>query len=320
MVIPNDIIYLISEYNNGIMDSIRLSCINKGIYDNSEKIYLERPFITYKNCKVISKYKFDRYGIEDNLIIRNINKIYLRMNKYFLNDINFLKMVPKNIKDLSINFNGGAEIFDLGEYQIESIVIQKLGKAKIILPSNLKYLIFGEHFNQPINLPNGLTYLTFGEEFNQPINLPDSLTHLTFGDEFDQPITLPNSLRRLTFGRRFDQPISLPNSLTHLTFGRYFNQPITLPNNLTHLTFGHSFNQPINLINKDTGKILENLKFVKFGSDFRSEVRIGLIDNKSRKIQILLNLKYLDNIFPYEYNFENYILTDITNKMKFIYL
>ena len=218
MKIPNDTIYLISNYNHDIKDSINLSILNRKINDNCDRITLNNLMITQENFHILSKY---------------------------------------NIKNITLNF-----------------------------------------FEQSITLPNNLTHLTFKEY-----------------SEFNQPITLPNDLTHLTFGRHFNQSITLPNSLTHLTFGHYFNQPIILPNNLKRIIFGNDFNQKVNLIDETTGKTFHKLKLVEFGHEFRSELLIGPIYNKIKKVSMILNDIYVDKIFPShnQYDFDNYIIYNINN-------
>ena len=269
-MIPSDIIYLVSEYNCDYKDSFKLSLINKGIYDNSDKIYLNNPIVTYKNYETIIRYNFNELILGNNFIIMDINKIYRKRNIYILDDSNYhLKYLPKNIKKLIIDLTE-----NIGEIRLERLtdletIIVKNIHNKITLPNNLKKLTFDDYFNRPIILPNNLTHLTFGNRFNQPIILPNSLTHLTFGAYFDQSIDLPNSLTRLIFGRGFNQPINLPNSLIQLTFEErsHFNQPITLPNSLTHLTFGYNFNKPITLPN--------SLTHLTFGSHFNQPITLS---------------------------------------------
>jgi len=139
------------------------------------------------------------------------------------------------------------------------------------------------------------------------------LTHLTFGYNFNQPLILSNSLTHLTFGNEFNKSINLPNSLTHLTFERNFNQLITLPNSLTHLTFGDCFNQKVNLIDENTGKTFRKIKCIKFGEEFCSELLIGPVEDKYRKVKININLNNLRKIFPHignkQYDFDNYIIS-----------
>ena len=58
------------------------------------------------------------------------------------------------------------------------------------LPSNLKYLTFGEEFNKTVDyLPDGLVVLKFGTYTIGSIdNLPDSIQELSFGAKFKRKI------------------------------------------------------------------------------------------------------------------------------------
>jgi len=73
MIIPNDIIYLLSEYNCNIRDSVYLSLINREIYNNSDKIFLNDPIISKKNYKRILKYNFNNFKFTEDIIIINPN-------------------------------------------------------------------------------------------------------------------------------------------------------------------------------------------------------------------------------------------------------
>ena len=250
MHIPSDIIYLISDYNSDVGDSIYLSLINREIYENSHKIFLNNPLITYENHRILSKYNLKNFKLEKNLMIMNYNKYYRKVNKYLIEKITDLDMIPKDIRELRIKLEEDIKVINLKEFDIDSIIIENINiNTEIIYPNNLTHITFGNFFNQLIDLPDSLTHLTFGYEYNQPINLPNNLTHLTIGICFNQSITLPNNLTQLTFNERsfYNQPINLPNSLTQLTFGRNYVHSLTLPNNLTHLTLGEYFDQPINL-------------------------------------------------------------------------
>ena len=317
MTIPNDIIYLISEYNNGVIDSINLSLMNKEIYNNSNRIFLNDPFVTYNNYVNVLKYNFNNFRFQENLssLIRDYNKFYQKVNKCLIQKIEDFDIISKNTKEIIVNLNEEIKILNFGQFNVSSIIINCLNGEnicqQIFFPENLTHLTLGDNFNQSINLPNNLTHLTLGYSFNQSINLPNSLTHLTLGNDFNQPITLTNNLTHLTFGNKFNQSINLPNSLIRLTFGFEFNQLLTLPNNLTHLnlgfcfdrpiifpdnlthlTFGFWFNQPINLPNSLTHLtfgycfnqpiILPNsLTHLTFGYNFNQS--INLIDENTGK-------------------------------------
>ena len=274
IMIPIDIIYTVSQYNCNIKDSVNLSLINEEIYNNCANIFLNNPIINQDNYKIILKYKFNNYELDNNFVLKNPNELYQKVKKYFISSLDNLNTIPIYTENLVIDLTDD---------------INEIGDTKIILPNNLKYLkylTFGDRFNLPITLPNNLTHLTFGNCFNQPLALPNSLTHLTFGYSFNQSINLPNSLTHLTFGFSFNQPINLPDDLTHLTFGYQFNQPIDLPNNLKYLTFESNFNQPIilpnSLIHLTFGyqfdqpiDLPNNLKYLTFGDKFNQPITLS---------------------------------------------
>lgn len=114
-----------------------------------------------------------------------------------------------------------------------------------LLPKNLKYLKFGDCYNQPVILPPRLKYIEFGEHYNQPIILPPHLKYIKFGDHYHQPTILTCALKRVMFGYDFNYNIIIPPHVEHLHFGYLFNQSVELPETLTHLTLGHYFNQNI---------------------------------------------------------------------------
>ena len=134
--------------------------------------------------------------------------------------------------------------------------------AKLILPSGLQTLTFGEFFNESLEnttLPSSLQSLTFGYWFRRSLDnttLPSGLDNLEFGFYFNQRLdntTLPSGLRSLSFDYgHFNR--SLDNT-THpvcpqrLTFGMSFNQILDstrLPSGLKSLTFREDFNQSLN--------------------------------------------------------------------------
>lgn len=60
------------------------------------------------------------------------------------------------------------------------------------LPSSLRFLSFGDNFNQSLEnvaLPSSLDTVSFGHNFNQSlknVDLPSSLKTLSFGHDFNQ--------------------------------------------------------------------------------------------------------------------------------------
>jgi hypothetical protein len=110
-----------------------------------------------------------------------------------------------------------------------------------ILPSGLKSLVLGEHFNQPVdNLPNSLEKLYLGEQFDKTLyNLPNSLEELHLGDYFNQPLdNLPYSLKKLYIKSSFFKfPVdNLPIGLEILQLGYMYREPMNnLPITLKYL-------------------------------------------------------------------------------------
>jgi hypothetical protein len=193
--------------------------------------------------------RFSKYVIIDtkirfsNIFNEPLNEYINIIEKKNLTNLEFGECFDQPIDNLQISF-----------FQEKKKFINRRNKPWYIkycnLPNCLKYIEFGEEFNQPINnLPNCLKYLELGHDFNQPINnLPNTLTYLVFGDSFNQLIgNLPNSLTHLNVGFTFNKQIlNLPKNIKHLELGYQFNQPIDyLPNSLTHLKVGFLFNQPI---------------------------------------------------------------------------
>ena len=110
---------------------------------------------------------------------------------------------------------------------------------------DLYSILFGQNFNQSIeSLPQNLRELIFGDRFNQPITLPPNLEMLFFGIDFNQPIEVfPQSLKTLVFDWNFNQPIGpLPPNLQTLVFDACFDQPLgVLPPSLQALTISSEY-------------------------------------------------------------------------------
>ena len=141
----------------------------------------------------------------------------------------------------------------------------------------MRELIFGYHFNYPLNncLLNlhNLRVLTFGSKFNHSLgdSLLDlhNLQKLTFGHHFNQ--SLINSLvglynlRELTFGYYFNQMIDIPEWITKLSLNCNFQQVIDyLPSSIEELVFGYDCNLELNDLPSSIKKItIKNLKYNK---------------------------------------------------------
>ena len=241
------------------------------------------------------------------------------------NDMELLKMLPKNLLRLTICFdyrtknkpiqfdylspslkhlkiNGCYDnsIDDIS-YRLPDLLYLGLGanfnQIILNLPPKLICLIFGYSFNNPVpNLPNNLKYLTFGYSFNQLVDeLPLSLTHITFGYSFSQPISnLPIGLTHLVMGESFNNTLSnLPKNLIYLVLKKQFNQPVPiLPPNLTHLVLSRNFNQTkLNLPPKLTNLTLGwafNQKII-FEQDNLINMDVDLCANVNSDTNLTLN-------------------------------
>ena len=202
------------------------------------------------------------------------------------------------------------------------------GNIKKILPSSLKFLCFGDEFDNGINilktltpdllflkfgktfnhtidnLPNKIKYLYFGEYFNHPVNyLPESITHIKFGQCFNQRIdVLHSTIQYLTLS---DIPLSVSLTLNtflkkrntplkfHINFSNLFNTEIDnlkiLYPAITHLTFSIYFNHPVDHLLSD------NIIFLNFGFYFNQP-----INNLPSTVKtIIFNVKFnqpIDNL------------------------
>jgi hypothetical protein len=153
----------------------------------------------------------------------------------------------------------------------------------IVFPTELKILIFGDEFNQPIGSTSDsklpLTHLT-------------KLTHLKFGRDYNQPIgnwSVPNlTLSVVSF---------LPPNITKLWFGIKFAYVIGyitysyIPPAVTELILGEFFYPNIISIPDKTGIIINTSYFID-----KTKV---CVSNKLKKLVFIsshgkLNLTYID--------------------------
>lgn len=114
------------------------------------------------------------------------------------------------------------------------------------IPDSVQKITFDDGFNKPIQkeyFPNGLRYLKFGQAFNQIIkdNLPDNLETLIVGLEFEQSIhdALPSTLKNLELHNVSDISGCLPGGLEKLVINHHsLNGDISkhLPSGLKSLT------------------------------------------------------------------------------------
>jgi len=189
-----------------------------------------------------------------------------------------------------------------------------------ILPEGLRYLKFGDHFDQPVgNLPESLRILEIEGVFDHPVNalpmslldlyldgcddfdqsvdeLPMGLQRLRLGDSFDQPVDdLPTGLQRLQLGDNFDQPVDdLPTGLQRLKLGDSFDQPVDdLPAGLQRLELGDSFDQSVD-------DLPAGLQHLTFGENFNQPINTlptGLTSlTLGHNFNQPIDLRYLTNL------------------------
>lgn len=192
---------------------------------------------------------------------------------------------------------------------------------------NLKTLIFGLCFNQPIStFPESLEHLTFGFNYNKELKklparlkslqlgrffdictaeLPESLIRLTICD-YDPTflvstvsLKLNNSLKYLSFYSKHNVVIhKFPDSLTHLTIGNFQRQPLFgLPDGLRYLKLGNTYNMP--LLDIPSG-----LKYLILGEKFNQQLPA-----------LPYGIKYLKLGQCY-----NYPLVDLPSSLKILHL
>lgn len=131
---------------------------------------------------------------------------------------------------------------------------------QISLPSLIYYVHFGHSFNQKITFSdstNNLKYLIFGSDYNQPLKLLPSVKVLVLGHFFNQKIVLPDKLEYLKLGHCFQHNVIIPQTLKFLYLNTEHDQILdNLPNTLETLCIHNNYKNPLsNLPN-----YLKNLK------------------------------------------------------------
>jgi hypothetical protein len=103
-----------------------------------------------------------------------------------------------------------------------------------VLPTKLKTLFLGKHYNQEITpnlLPINLKVLNLSKNYNQEIkigSLPPNLIDLTIYNDLDiKQECLPTSLRKLCFESQFKIKNNIPNYIEEIKiiFSPYTNTP-----------------------------------------------------------------------------------------------
>ena len=150
-----------------------------------------------------------------------------------------------------------------------------------MLSDTIKYIEFGEFFNQNVDfLPELTETIIFGSSFCQPVDmLPKKVKTIHFGHMFDQSVDfLPKSVEIVKFGHDFRRNISmLPKNIKEITID--YRQYITINSiksyfhtiNIHGLPTRQKLNLPFSL--KDIkgpfliqeGKISKKIKKIPYG-------------------------------------------------------
>ncbi|EGC37133.1 hypothetical protein DICPUDRAFT_16899, partial [Dictyostelium purpureum] len=151
------------------------------------------------------------------------------------------------------------------------------------LPRSVKYLVFSNSFNYPIEklsisstlsfndvtevaiIPNFIETLEFGKEYNQiikPFSLPLSIKTIIFGDRYNQPLEVGSIpfecttlvlVKNLVFSDAFDYPIEnykIPHFIETIEFGKEYNQfikPLSIHSSIKTIIFGDRYNRPLEI-------------------------------------------------------------------------
>ena len=242
--IPFNVIYHLDFYNKNKMQLYKYHNLTNVLFKSYKRIICDDK----NGIDIINNMCYVHIVIRDNIKIITNNSI----NKY----------VEKLIIEC--------------EHQIHESFFECLKDLK-----HLKYLSFGDDFNQDISkyeLPHNLKYLSFGYLFDQNIKNLYNVKYLSLGYLFNKDIThiTNNNLTHLIYNWKFNADINNINlnnykHLTHLTFGCCPKNNIAnviFPETLTNLTFDHEFNQDITNI-----KFNNNLKYLTFNSNFNQDIQ-----------------------------------------------
>lgn len=217
--------FFISQPNNPSNKNLKSN--HKHFNKKTEQIYSD---------KIIKLHK-SKYKITSDLQIKFINSFNEELNsEYFelftkydqiIFGFNFNKFIqnkfPLNITFIQFGHNFNNPICGMLTNYVDTDCSNQIYKLSV--------LIFGEHFNQPVNnLTMGIKKLIFGMNFNQDVlNLPTTIEYIKFGKNFNCCVDyLPCSLLTIIFdGNIFSQSIdNLPSSIEEIILNHCFNLQI----------------------------------------------------------------------------------------------
>lgn len=300
--------------------------IDLSLFEKTTSIYFGQLFnqrichnntsLLPKNCKkLILGFYFNQpiYVYPDRLQIIHYG-VFFNQPFGFVDNNKCISYLPKTLKKIVFKNHMDSDNFywlslfnqDINHYLPDGLEYLELsGRFNLVVnyfPRNLKTLIFGNDFNQPLNnLPKegeyydeilekkvytlGLEVLCFGSNFNQELSCDHD-------NNCGSSVILPNKLKKLVLGGDFDKKIGvLPNSLEFFSLGNKcfdiwriskFNKEINiLPNNLKILILSDNFSFKLKNLRLDKIKNVNDcslvedcdMRVLEFGNKFNSNVK-----------------------------------------------
>jgi hypothetical protein len=181
-------------------------------------------------------YKFTKDDIE---VFKQHNKIRLiskRDSSYYQDWSGSINNLPDNIThiELPTKYNQNIEKFPKN---LKVLIMNEYYNKELYLSEPLEELIFqtvASEFNQNIIFPSTIKYIQFGDRYDQPLNnLPHSLETLILSNKTStHPLdNLPSNLKTLKLLNAINNNINLnylPQCLTYLEITRYDKTELTI--------------------------------------------------------------------------------------------
>ena len=129
-------------------------------------------------------------------------------------------------------------------------------------PENLKYLVFGEYYNEKVILQKRAVEVEQEEEAENMIHpfgrhIPrcacikqdclECVETIEFGNYFNQELKILDCVKSVKFGDRYNQKLeNLPDCIEKIEFGKHFNQEINdLPDSIVELVLPEDYSKEI---------------------------------------------------------------------------
>jgi hypothetical protein len=126
----------------------------------------------------------------------------------------------------------------------------------------LKYLVFGEYYNEKVILQKRAVEIESEEDAESVIHpfgphIPrcacikqdclECIETIEFGNYFNQELKIVDCVKSIKFGDRFNQKLeNLPDCIEKIEFGKHFNQEINdLPDSIVELVLPEDYSKEI---------------------------------------------------------------------------